>query len=58
MFDFSASAEIAYSVLLLKFYHVYASADLRLHFEIPFTATHVETGYRNTIRHMKVARYS
>ncbi len=29
----------------------------RLHFQSPFTAIHVETGYRNTTGHVKVARY-
>ncbi len=44
-------------ILLLKFDHVYTLVDLRLHFLTPSTVIHVETGYRNTIGHEKVARY-
>ncbi len=57
-FDFSPLAEIARLLqMLLKFDHVFTLVDVRLHFLTPFTAIHVETGYRNTIGHVKVARY-
>ncbi len=36
------------SLLLLKCDHVFSLVDLRLHFETPFTAIHVETGDENT----------
>ncbi len=41
-------------MLLLKFNHEYSLVDLRLDFK---TAIHVETGYRNTTGHVKVASY-
>ncbi len=43
--------------MLLEFDHVCTSEDLRVHFKTPFTAIHIETGYRNAIGCMKVVRY-
>ncbi len=44
-------------MLIEKFDKVYVLVDLRLYFQTPFTAINVEIGYRNTIGHVKAARY-
>ncbi len=44
-------------IQMLKFNYVYVLADLRLQFQTSFTAIHVETGYRNSTGHEKVAAY-
>ncbi len=43
--------------VLFKCDHVFTLVDVRLHFQISFTAIHVETGDRNSIGHVKVASY-
>ncbi len=40
--------------VFLTFHHQQKPA-VRLHFQSPFTASHVETGYRNAIGHVKIA---
>ncbi len=41
---------------MFRFDHVYTLVDLRLHFQTQSMAICDETGYRNTMEHVKVAK--
>ncbi len=55
---FTISRDCPYLLqMLFKCDHVFTLADVRLHVQSPFAAIHVQTRYRNAIRHVNVARY-
>ncbi len=51
------SRDRLYLLHVLKCDHAFTLVAVRLHFQSPFTDIHVETEYRDTVGHVKVASY-